>query len=256
MSGRRSAITDVRVFDGENLTATSTVVIENGIIAPGDSLEGIAPIDVLHGRGGTLLPGLIDTHVHVDKTSHLEAGASWGVTTMLDMGSKNLATLAALKNQPGLPALRTAGHPASAPNSVFVRKMGFPTSSTVSDPADAKRFVTERVAEGSDFIKILIEDPRIPGTKALDAARVSALVAAAHAAGRMTIAHIVSADTMLTALRSGVDIVTHACLTSDLPAEVEALLVRRAVTIIPTLSMMDGAVRRSAANSSCGSSAW
>lgn len=38
-----------------------------------------------------MLPGLIDTHVHVDKVSQLEASASWGVTTLLDMGNKDLA---------------------------------------------------------------------------------------------------------------------------------------------------------------------
>ena len=240
---QRSAITDVRVFDGENLSALDTVVIENGVIATGNSLEGIAPADIFHGDGGTLLPGLIDTHVHVDKLSHLEAAASWGVTTMLDMGNRDPANLATLKNRSGLPTLRSAGRPASAPNSRFVRKMGYPESTSVSDPADATRFVAERVAEGSDYIKILIEDPKIPGTKALDAARVAALVTAAHSAGRMTIAHIVSADTLLTALRSGVDVVTHSALTSDLPAEVDELLARRPATIIPTLAMMDG-VRR------------
>ena len=240
MSGLRTAITGVRVFDGHQLTNLDTVVIQDGLISADDSLDGIAAGDVLDGAGGTLLPGLIDTHVHVNQTAHLQAAAGWGVTTVLDMGSKDLAVLATLKAHPGLPTLRSAGHPASAPNSRFVRKMGFPISSTVSDPADALRFVAERVAEGSDYIKILIEDPKIPGTKALDATRVAALVEAAHTAGLMTVAHIVSADTLLTALRSGVDVVTHTALTSELPAEVETLLARRPVTIIPTLTMMHG----------------
>lgn len=240
MSGLRTAITGVRVFDGHQLTDLDTVVVEGGLISADDSLDGIAAGDVVDGAGGTLLPGLIDTHVHASQVTHLQAAAGWGVTTVLDMGSKDLAALAALKAEPGLPTLRSAGHPASAPNSMFVRKMGFPTSSTVSDPADAVRFVAERVAEGSDYIKILIEDPKVPGTKALDRARVAALVEAAHTAGLMTVAHIVSADTLLTALRSGVDVVTHTALTSELPAEVETLLARRPVTIIPTLSMMHG----------------
>lgn len=244
MSGsRRSAITGVQIFDGENVTARGTVVIKDGLITADDSLEGIATADVIDGAGGMLLPGLIDTHVHVDKVAQLQAAAAWGVTTMLDMGSKDLDTLAALRNRPALPTLLSAGHPASAPNSRFVRKMGFPTSTTVADPSDAVRFVADRVAQGSDYIKILVEDPKIPGTKALDGPRVAALVEAAHDARLLTVAHIVSADTLLTALRSGIDIVTHAALTSDLPAEVDALLAQRPVTIIPTLTMMEG-VRR------------
>jgi imidazolonepropionase-like amidohydrolase len=187
-----------------------------------------------------LLPGLIDTHVHVDKVSQLEASASWGVTTMLDMGNKDLANLATLKNGQGLPTLRSAGNPASAPNSVFVRKMGFSLSTTVTGPEDASRFVAERVAEGSDYIKILVEDPKIPGTRALDAEKVAALVVAAHGAGLTTVAHVVSADTMTTAVCAGAGIVTHTALTSGLGPDLVALLAEREVVIIPTLTMMQG----------------
>jgi hypothetical protein len=77
---------------------------------------------------------------------------------MLDMGNKDLANLATLKNGV-LPTLRSACNPASAPNSVFVRKMGFFVSTTVTGPEDAARFVAERVAEGPDYIKILVTEP-------------------------------------------------------------------------------------------------
>ena len=201
-----TAITNVRVFDGERLGEPTTVVIDDGMISAGTSTDGTRDADVVDGGGGTLLPGLIDTHVHADKLPQLEVSASWGVTTMLDMGNKDLANLATLKKRPGLPTLKSAGNPASAPNSVFVRKMGFSVSTTVTGPDDAARFVAERVAEGSDYIKILVEDPKIPGTKALGAETVTALVVAAHQAGLKTVAHVVSADTMTTAVRAGVDV--------------------------------------------------
>ena len=234
------ALTNVRVFDGERRLEPSTVVFEEATITAGP--DGAPEAEVVDGGGGTLLPGLIDTHVHVDKVSQLEAAASWGVTTLLDMGNKDLANLATLKNGPGLPTLRSAGHPASAPNSVFVRKMGFSVSTTVTGPGDAARFVAERVAEGSDYIKILVEDPKIPGTRALGEQTVAALVAAAHGAGLTTVAHVVSADTMTTAVRAGADIVTHTALTSDLGPDLMALLAEREVVIIPTLTMMQGVV--------------
>ena len=234
-----TAITNVRIFDGDGLGSPATVVIDRGMIVAGAPQDGAEVVD---GAGGTVLPGLIDTHVHAEQVSHLEASARWGVTTMLDMGNKDLANLAMLKDQPGLPTLRSAGNPASAPGSVFVTKMGFTVSSTVSGPEDAGRFVTERVAEGSDYIKILIEDPQIPGTKALGAETVAALVIAAHEAGQTTVGHVVSAATMTTAVRAGVDIVTHTALTSDLGPEFEALLAERPVVIIPTLTMMQGVV--------------
>jgi imidazolonepropionase-like amidohydrolase len=234
-----TAITNVRVFDGERLGEPTTVVFDDGVISARTSTDNT---DVTDGLGGTLLPGLIDTHVHADKVPQLETSASWGVTTVLDMGNKDLANLATLKISPGLPTVKSAGNPASAPGSVFVTKMGFSVSTTVSGPDDAARFVAERAAEGSDYIKILVEDPKIPGTKALDAPTVAALVMAAHAAGLKTVAHVVSADTMTTAVRAGVDIVTHTALTSDLGPAFGALLAERAVVIIPTLTMMQGVV--------------
>jgi hypothetical protein len=131
-----TAITDVRVFDGERLREAATVVLEDGTISARTSAD--AADDVVDGGGGTLLPGLIDTHVHVDRVAQLEASASWGITTLLDMGNKDLANLAALQGRQGLPTLRSAGNPASAPNSVFVRKMGFSVSTTVTGPGDAR----------------------------------------------------------------------------------------------------------------------
>jgi len=237
-----TAITNVRVFDGEGLGEPTTVAIDDGILSAGGPADGGRGGDVVDGAGGTLLPGLIDTHVHADKLSQLEASASWGITTMLDMGNKDLANLETLKKQPGLPTLKSAGNPASAPNSVFVRKMGFAVSTTVTGPDDAARFVAERLAESSDYIKILVEDPKIPGTKALGAETVAALVVAAHEAGLTTVAHVVSADTMTIAVRAGADVVTHTALTSDLGPEFDALLAERSVVIIPTLTMMQGVV--------------
>lgn len=238
-----TTIANVRVFDGERIGESVSVVIDDGTItAVGPVAAGDVSGNVVDGAGGTLLPGLIDTHVHVDQVTQLEAAASWGVTTMLDMGNKDLANLAKLQGQQGLPTLKSAGNPASAPNSVFVRKMGFNPSTAVTGPGDAARFVTERRAEGSDYIKILVEDPKIPGTRALAAETVAALVSAARAAGLRTVAHVVSADTMATALRAGADVVTHTSLTSDLGPEFDALLAGRPVAIIPTLTMMQGVV--------------
>lgn len=72
-----TAITNVRVFDGQRLREPATVVLEDGTISARTSADGALNADVVDGGGGTLLPGLIDTHVHVDKVSQLEASASW-----------------------------------------------------------------------------------------------------------------------------------------------------------------------------------
>ena len=86
-----TAIANVRVFDGERLAEPATVVVRDALVSARTQTGGAGDAEVVDGRGGTLLPGLIDTHVHVDKLAQLEVSASWGVTTMLDMGNKDLA---------------------------------------------------------------------------------------------------------------------------------------------------------------------
>lgn len=232
-----TVITDVRLFDGTALSAPTTVVLADGLIAAGPAPHDATVVD---GAGGTLLPGLIDTHAHVSDEAHLRACAANGVTTVLDMAAPHFAATMALKHRPGLPSLLSAGRPASGPGSMFVTTMGFPASTGLAGPAEAERFVADRVAEGSDYIKIIVEDPRIPRSKPIGAGTIAAVVTAAHAAGLTTVAHVVSAGTLRTAVEAGVDVVTHTALTSELGPEVERLIAERPVAIIPTLAMMDG----------------
>jgi len=65
-AGRMShatAITNVRIFDGQRAISATTVVIGGARIeAVGPSVPRDAV--VVDGRGATLMPGLIDSHVH------------------------------------------------------------------------------------------------------------------------------------------------------------------------------------------------
>jgi hypothetical protein len=59
------AIRNARIFDGTRVIPRGDVWVENGLIkAVGPSLATPAGIPTIDGTGKTLLPGLIDTHVH------------------------------------------------------------------------------------------------------------------------------------------------------------------------------------------------
>lgn len=242
----------MRVFDGRRLTEPTTVVLEGGRIsartpdAGADVPAGVdaaAGADIVDGRGGVLLPGLIDTHVHIDTRADLEACARWGVTTVLDMAAPDLAVIAALRHQEGLPDLLSAGYPASAPGGMHTRRMGFPAQTALSGPSDAPRFVAERVAQGADYVKVIVEDPKMPGTKALDPVTIAALVTAAHAAGRIVIAHAVTTRAQRLAVDAGVDVVTHTPLNAVLTPDLVEAVKSRGTALSPTLTMMRGTAR-------------
>jgi cytosine/adenosine deaminase-related metal-dependent hydrolase len=81
-----TAISNARIFDGESVIEGKTVVIEGtrirevGAVVP----TGATSVDA---TGGTLLPGLIDAHVHTDRGG-LRDALLFGVTTELEMNGR------------------------------------------------------------------------------------------------------------------------------------------------------------------------
>ena len=233
------AITNVKAFDGNTLTDERTVVIDHGIISTATTADR-----TVDGQHGTLLPGLIDSHVHLLSLSELEHGTHWGITTMLDMGSPAMALTDSLRHQKGLADIRGSGNSASAPGGIQTTRMGMPASSAVNGPADADRFVAERVLEGADYIKVIVEDPRRMGTAALDVATIAALVKAAHQAGLKVIAHVTTLVALMNAANAGVDILTHAPVDADVDDDLARSLATRGIVSVPTLTMMRAVASR------------
>jgi imidazolonepropionase-like amidohydrolase len=237
MTMTSSSITNVRVFDGAKLSAPTTVGLEGEFIVS----IGAAPTGtIIDGNGGVLLPGLIDAHVHVGDASQLRELLAQGITTVLDMANQKPEVTASLKRLPGLPQLLGAGLPASAPGGLHTKKMGFPADSAVQSPDDAARFVEERVRDHSDYIKIIVEDPRMPGTAALPLATITALVVAARKAGLLTVAHAVTSTAVTLASDAGVDVLTHAPMNRSITLDEAAGLADRGAVLLPTLTMMQG----------------
>jgi cytosine/adenosine deaminase-related metal-dependent hydrolase len=167
------ALTNVRVFDGRCLVPGSTVVIEDALI--GSDPAGARRVD---GARRVLLPGLIDAHVHIDRPQHLAALASHGVTTALDMASVP-GVIAPLRGLAGQTDIRSACIPAIAPGSLHASFPGVGPAGLIGGPDEARQFVADRVAEGADYIKIVIGSPFADHEQAT----IDALVAAAHERG-------------------------------------------------------------------------
>jgi imidazolonepropionase-like amidohydrolase len=227
------ALTNVRVFDGRELRGPATVVIEGGIV--GDNSAGARIIDA---GGATLLPGLIDAHVHLLEEGHLQQLADFGVTTALDMGAWPPSMVDSLRNRTGMADIRSAGIPATKAGSSHSHLPGWPAEEMVDSPAGAAQFVTARIAEGADYIKLIVDTPG-PDQEILDA-----LVAASHRHGKLTVAHAASTAALDMALLAGADMITHAPLDRPLAESTTARILAQGCVIIPTLTMMKGVVDR------------
>ncbi|GAA1914190.1 amidohydrolase family protein [Streptantibioticus ferralitis] len=231
----RTALTAVRVFDGQRLTEPCTVVIDGDVI--GTDPSGAR---VIRAEGAVLLPGLIDAHVHLHGRDTLEQFATWGVTTGLDMATwpaELLTSLRGIAGASGLADLRSSGLPAIGPDGPHSRIPNIPSEAVVTSPEQARRFVADRVAEGADYIKAVAE---APGRGGLSQDVLNALVRAAREQGRKTVVHAASPGAYTMAVRTGADMITHIPVDRPLPDEEIARMKAVGQVVIPTLSMMEG----------------
>ncbi|MEV7560414.1 amidohydrolase family protein [Streptomyces sp. NPDC089795] len=227
----RTRIHGVRVFDGRRAAGVRDVIVEDGLVvavrAPNSAEDteagGVADVEV-DGRGRTLMPGLIDAHTHVFDGSLAEA-LRHGVTSEIDMfclprplaRHRRLAAerddVADLRSA-GLLATAPGGHPTqliAALTGTLLDPEDVPEIDFVTDPERAPEFVKARLAEGSDFLKLVIDDGTVHGIDlpVMSPAVAGALTAAARTAGLRVVAHAVTAADVVTALDAAVDGLAH-----------------------------------------------
>jgi imidazolonepropionase-like amidohydrolase len=131
----------------------------------------------------------------------------------------------------------SAGTPATAPGGHGTEYgLAIPT---LSRPEQAEAFVAARLAEGSDYLKIMKDDGSAFGfhRPTLDAATMSALIRAAHARGILAIVHIATAQDAREALAAGADGIAH--VHSGAPdREIVRVAAARGVFWTPTLAVI------------------
>ena len=263
-----TAITNARVFDGEQVIGAHTVVLDGARIG---AVGGPVPPDatVTDASGGTLLPGLIDSHVHTDLDG-LRLALRFGVTTELEMMGHWTPEERAAK----LPAMtsRTCGRPGwGSPRQAATRVStargrcfpgdgdyahdgpppgyAFPFCAT---PAEAAKMIEQQVAEGYDYVKIMIEDGTVvghPGLPVISDDVLAAAVREAHRHGKLAIAHATTRDGARRAVRAGIDGLGH--LFADGPATpgIVADIAGAGTFVIPTLTVLSSATGHAGAGS-------
>lgn len=234
-----------RVFDGERDLGVATVVVRAGRIeAAGADVVAPDGLPVVDGTGKTLLPGLIDAHVHAWGDAQHDM-ARFGVTTALDMHGVD-ARLPELRVQrdaldsASKADLWAAGVAITAPGG-HGTQYGFPVP-TVDADTDVDAFIGERVDAGADFIKLIIEDMSAYGgarrLPTLSPAQVQAVIAAAHARQRLAVAHVARLDDARHAVDAGADGLVHVFTDAVADAGFVAAARERKAFVIPTLAVV------------------
>ncbi|MGI8874452.1 MAG: amidohydrolase family protein [Egibacteraceae bacterium] len=229
----------------EGATEPAGVLSDGGsILAVGRDVAAGDAATTIDCTGLVLLPGFVDTHVHV-RFARAQDVLLGGVTTVRDLGSTPEDRAA----WQGVPVtVRAAGR-------ILTPLGGYPTRSwggrgesrEVADADDARAAVDEQVAAGAVIVKIALEDS---GGRPLFAPDVlAAAVDAAHAAGLRVTAHVGTADGLRLALDASVDELAHLPLYA-IGEDEAADLAMAGMALCPTLAIRgrdDGATRAVAA---------
>jgi imidazolonepropionase-like amidohydrolase len=214
------------------------IVVEAGVIqavAPAGGTPHPEDVEVVRYPGMTVLPGMIDVHVHLmfgdprtyevvihddredlillraarNAYQHLRAG----VTLVRDCGAANRLTFdlrqAARARYFLSPRLHVCGRPLTMTGGHFY------WCNEEADGVDEMRAATRKLLrEGADFIKIMSGGGG--GTRYSDSTRPSFTVAEmaaaideAHAVGKKTTAHCLSAEATVRAVEAGIDQIEH-----------------------------------------------
>jgi imidazolonepropionase-like amidohydrolase len=248
-------LTGARLIDGRGGAPieNATVLIRNGwveAVGPGADLAAPAGAAVRDLHGATLLPGLIDSHVHVtsllDHPGRLEAWPASGVTTVIDLGSplapRELSRRLAGMDNP--PRVLAAGPIFTAPGGYpFVG----PRSSAleVGGAQEAARRAAELLDGGEvALLKAAVErgfdrDLGDEGWPVPSAETLAALVGEAHRRGLPAVAHVTQPGELEAALAAGFDAVAHTPF-EPLPDELLRHAAERGLIMVSTLGLWAG----------------
>ena len=205
------------IVNGTVIDGTGATPIPNGVVAfKGNRIAAVGPASafsirpeavVVDANGGTILPGILNVHVH--NTSHAsdrKVFLEQGVTTVADMGSKiGLIPLFKEENSHTGPAARglCAGQMITAP--------GGYGSCYIYSPAQARKLVDDLAVRGVNHIKLGLDPgPDSDSPHPMPSLEeIRAVVEQAHRHNLMVHAHLLNENALDLALDGGIDVVQH-----------------------------------------------
>ena len=258
------------VFDGDRMLPDGTAVLAEGArvvaVASAGEFDGFVG-EIVDTTGGTLLPGLIDCHVHLclgaegdpggagDKLmpgqlvmkalERAQASLAGGITAIRDCGGKDFLEFAVRDacNQGRFlgPSIRASGR-------VICMTGGHGNrNGRIADGVDEViKAVREQVHAGSDLVKIMATGGVMtPGVNPEDAhysaEEMAAGIGEAKRFHKRTASHAQGAEGVLNATRGGVDSIEHGIFLTEKCVEE---MVERGTFLVPTLAAIRNIIAR------------
>ena len=247
----------------------AALLVDNGrIVQAGRKGEVKAPAGTsrVDFTGKTIIPALIDAHVHLGYQVGLNfAAENFTRETLVDQLNRyayaGVAAVASLGTEPGdLPRqirieqnagrlggalFLTAGRGIAAPNAGPGTPELKAAAYGVTTEEEARRAVREQVARAVDFVKIWVDD-RNGTVQKLSPALYRAVIDEAHTLKARVIAHIFYLDDAKDLARAGVDAFAHLVRDKEIDDELVALMVQHHVAQMPNIAISENAIHATA----------
>jgi len=254
-------LSGARIIDGTGAEPVRgrSVVVEGGVITAVVDDARAPRGNGLDLAGYTLLPGLINCHVHlcfgaeadpvrplreeplaltaIKALLRARETARAGVTTVRDLGGREYVEIAARRAiQEGLidgPRILAAGRPVC-----MTGGHGHWLGREADGPDDARKAVREQLKAGADVIKIIatggVMTPGVePGSPQMTLEEMRAAIEEARKAGRRTAAHAMAATGISEAIDAGITSIEHGVFLTE---EIVAHMRRDGTFLVPTLN--------------------
>jgi imidazolonepropionase-like amidohydrolase len=213
----------------------------NRIVAVGRAADFKIPDEavVIDAAGGTILPGVINSHVHNGNAVGTRRTLFLldGVTSVCDLGIP-LFMMKGFEEEgfKAGPAARgfKAGPPITAPGGYPGIVMGSPMNYEIQGEDEAEMAVGDLHALGVDYIKVVLE----PGFNnenfpVITVQELRSIVTTAHDNDLHVRAHVTKSDMLDIALDAGVDVIEHVPMGSESPEVLEAMFDEAGVFHLP-----------------------
>ena len=241
------ALTNVTVFEGARVLVGDGGVIENAILVVDDdrlvAIGGAGSVEVPAGAarvdlsGRTVMPAIIDTHVHLRETrdelvEDLQRKAYYGVGVVLSLGrgSSDMAFQVRDEVIPNAARYRTVGRGITAPEPGRTEIPFW-----ISTEEEARAAVQELAPQNVDMVKIWVDD-RNGQFEKLTPELYGAVIDEAHQQGLRVTAHVYTLEDAKGLLRAGLDAFAHGIRDMDVDDEVVELFAERpTVVLVPNL---------------------